>query len=872
MKRFALILFFTASAHARLGDNILPAHYKISFEPNLTAATFRGTETIDIDVRNASKDITLHAIEIEIDRAAVRAAGKTQTARVTFDETGQTATLHLDRPISGPAAIQIAFRGRLNDELRGFYLSRTTARRYAVTQFEATDARRAFPCFDEPALKAMFDISVVIDKGDVAISNGAVVSDTPGPGAKKHTVRFDRTVKMPTYLVALLVGDFQCSEGGVDGIPVRVCATPDKVKLTRFALRAAEKELAFYNDYYGVKYPYKKLDIIAIPDFEAGAMENTAAITFRETALLVDETSASVTAMKTVAEVVAHEIAHQWFGDLVTMRWWNDIWLNEGFANWITPKAVAAFRPAWVQPADEARSTSKALTADALQSTHPIRVQVETPEEINEIFDAISYDKTEAVLRMVEAFVGETAFRDGIRAYVRKYSYDNAAAEDFWNTMTAATKQPFDRILPAFVEQPGAPLLTVETHCDGDATILNIIQRRMFRGRARFLTGSAEQWTIPLIIEDLDRPSDFGKVVVKERSQQLRLPRCKPHLFVNGGGFGYYRTEYSPDIGDVDLRKALTPPETISFLSDEWALVLLGERSVADHLALLSKFQDDRNRVVLGVITEQLWAIGRDFTTPSDRARYAAWVSDYLKPIVDRIGWTPAAKETDEERELRANVIETLGDTGFDPDTLRHARQLAEAAMKNPTAVDPSMMKTVLYLAAINGDEKLYDAYLAELQKSLPPESHYRYLGALAQFRDPALVMRSLDYGLSTDIRAQDRPRFLASVIENPAGGERAWGYLQLHWNDVKSRVSPWSMPRIVRSLGMLCDPGAAENVQKFFAERPLPAADRTIRQSLEKISACVESRTLQSPRLEAMFNRQAVPAGAPGTKLQEKH
>ncbi|MGZ7031674.1 MAG: M1 family metallopeptidase, partial [Thermoanaerobaculia bacterium] len=568
-----------------------------------------------------------------------------------------------------------------------------------------------------------------------------------------------------------------------------------------------------------------------------------------------------------------HEIAHMWFGDLVTMRWWNDIWLNEGFANWITPKAVAAFRPDWDRPEDEARATSKALTADALQTTHPIRVPVETPEEINEIFDAISYDKTEAVLRMIESFVGETAFRDGIRAYVKKYAFANAAAEDFWNTMTSVTKQPFDQILPTFVEQAGAPLLAVDSRCDGDATILSLTQRRIFRGRARFLSGSKELWTIPLIIKNLDDPADARKLVDKEAARQVQLPRCAPHQFVNRGGFGYYRTEYSPDVVDVDLHSVLSPPERVSFLSDEWALVLLGERSVADHLALLSKFRDDRNRVVVGVITEQLAAIGRDLATSSDRDRYAAWVSDYLRPIVARVGWTPAANEADEDRELRANVIETLGETGLDADTLRHAHELAEAALKDPGAVDPSLMDTVLTLAAIRGDAKLYDAYLAQLDSPLSPESHYRYLDALARFRDLSLVMRSLDYGLSTEIRAQDRPRFLSSLIENPAGGELAWGYLQLHWKDVLSRVSPWSMPKVVRGLASLCDPGAAQDVQKFFEGHSLPAADRTIRQAVETISTCVETRTLQSPRLEAMFNQQAPLRGAaPSKGLEENH
>ncbi|MGZ8831086.1 MAG: M1 family metallopeptidase, partial [Thermoanaerobaculia bacterium] len=660
------------------------------------------------------------------------------------------------------------------------------------------------------------------------------------------------------YLVALLVGDFKCSEGASDGIPIRVCATPDKVQFTRFALRATEKELAFYNEYYGIRYPYEKLDIIAVPDFEAGAMENTAAITFRETALLADENHASVGTLKTVAEVVAHEVAHQWFGDLVTMRWWNDIWLNEGFADWITPKAVAAFNPAWNVAEDQALSTSKALTADALESTHPIRVEVETPEEINEIFDAISYDKTAAVLRMVEGFVGESVFRDGIRTYVKKFAYANATAEDFWNTMTAVTKQPFDTIMPSFVQQSGAPLVSVDTRCDGEATIVSFSQRRLFRSRERFLAGSNERWAIPLVIADAERPEAVRKLVFNERTQEVKLAGCTPFQFVNRGGFGYYRTAYAPRVVKPDLESVLTPPEQISFLGDEWALVQIGERSVADHLKRLESLAGSRDRGVVVTIADQLRAIGRSMTTASDQARYAAWVRSYLAPVAARLGWVATPNESDEQRQLRATVLRTLGETGEDGWTLAKARQIAESMMKDEAVVDASLRSVVLDLAAIGGDAALYDAYLAQLEKRLPPEQHYQYLSALSSFRDPALRQRSLEYALSRRIRSQDTPGFLGELIENPAGGEESWRYLQSHWNTVQSRLSPWSVPRVVRSLGSLCSAGAANDVKKFFNEHRERAAERTVRQSVERIAACVETRMLQAPRLEAMFNNTA--------------
>src|SRR5688572_26068600 len=292
---------------------------------------------------------------------------------------------------------------------------------------EPTDARRAFASFDEPRFKATFDISMTVDSGDTAISNGRVVSDAPGPEPGKHTITYARTPKMSTYLVAMLVGDFVCREGESDGTPIRICSTPDKRELTAFALDAAEHQVKFFNDYFGIKYPFGKLDIIAVPDFAAGAMENAGAITFRERLLLIDPERSSVNVRKNVASVISHEIAHQWFGNLVTMKWWDDIWLNEGFATWIANKPLARWRPEWKVELDDAADTQSALGIDALRTTRPIRIHVETPDEINEVFDGIAYEKTAGVLRMVEAFVGPDLFRKGITGYLQKYSFANAA-------------------------------------------------------------------------------------------------------------------------------------------------------------------------------------------------------------------------------------------------------------------------------------------------------------------------------------------------------------------------------------------------------------------------------------------------------------
>src|SRR4051812_3585156 len=426
----ALCLLPAPALAQRLPAGVSPSHYTLWFAPDLANRTFRGRETIDIQIAAATRAITLNAAEIVFNSVTVTAAGRGQNARVTLDDKAETATLTVPQPIpAGAASIAITYTGVLNDKLRGFYISNANNRSYAVTQMEATDARRAFPSFDEPAYKATFDISVTIDAGDTVISNGRQTSDTPGPEPRKHTVAFSTTPKMSTYLVAMLVGDFVCREGKTQDIPIRVCSTPDKLHLTGFALEAAEQQVAFYNRFFGIRYPFGKLDIIGVPDFAAGAMENTGAITFREQYLLADPDHASLKTLKDVAAVTAHEIAHQWFGDLVTMKWWDDIWLNEGFATWMANKPLGEWKPEWHVELDDAGETQQALRLDVLRSTRAIRTKAETPDEINELFDAIAYEKTGAVLRMVETYVGREPMRAGITAYLRKYSFNNATGE-----------------------------------------------------------------------------------------------------------------------------------------------------------------------------------------------------------------------------------------------------------------------------------------------------------------------------------------------------------------------------------------------------------------------------------------------------------
>ena len=514
--------------------------------------------------------ITLNAHDLTFQSVKIEAAGKAQAATVSLDKEKEQATFTVpDKLPAGKATLTIEYTGILNGELRGFYLSKTARRNYAVTQFESTDARRAFPSFDEPAFKATYDISLIVDKGDTGISNGPIVSDTPGPGEGKHTLKFLTTPKMSTYLVAFLVGDFQCSSGEQDGVAIRTCSTPDKVALTSYGVDVAKYVLHYYNTYFGIPYPLKKLDLIGLPDFEAGAMENFGAITYRETALLIDPKTASINAKTQVALVIAHEMAHQWFGDLVTMQWWDNIWLNEGFATWMENKPVEAMHPEWKVDQAVASGMDGTLNLDAQPTTRAIRARADTPAEIEQMFDGISYGKASDVLLSVENYVGPETFRKGVHNYLAAHLYGNATAEDFWNAQTATSHKPVDKIMESLIAQAGVPLLTFGQPQNGK---VHVSQKRFYLSPS-IQPDAAQKWTLPVCFKTADDKQDCQLLAPDTTS--LAVPQSAL-FFANADGKGYYRTSYSPaDYAALasHVETSLSPTERISLIGDEWAQV-----------------------------------------------------------------------------------------------------------------------------------------------------------------------------------------------------------------------------------------------------------------------------------------------------------
>jgi len=869
MKRILTVLAFTLFAVCiagaqRLPEVAVPENYRLTFTPNLEKATFEGDETISLRLLKPTSEITLNAVDIDFHEVTITSGGTTQKATVTPEKEKEMVVLSVEKPLAaGAATIHVIYSGILNSEMRGLYIGKDDqGRKYAATQFESTDARRAFPSFDEPDYKATFDITAVADNGLVAISNSKVLSDSHGPNGR-HTVRFATTPKMSPYLAALVVGNFEYIEGEADGIPIRVYSTPGKKEMGKFALETAEHVLSYYDKYFSIKYPYGKLDLIGIPDFSAGAMENTGCITFREVILLIDEKQGSVELKKEIASVIAHEMAHQWFGDLVTMKWWDDIWLNEGFATWMSSKPIQAWKPEWNFNLDDVSDTDRTLNTDSLANTRPIHQAAETPGQIQELFDGIAYGKAASVLRMLEAYLGEQTFRAGVNAYIEKHQYANATADDFWGAQAKTSKKPVDQIMPTFVKQAGVPIIDVKSQCSGNSTTVTMDQHRYYYDREKFQAANDELWQVPLCMKSSTGAKQCELLTKKQESSTL--PGCSTWVLANAGATGYYRVGYQPE--DVkalasSAESKLSPAERIALLSDIWASVRVGREPVGDYLAFVHGLATDRNRAVLEDVLGNLNYIGRYLVTDTDRNSYRMWLREYLTPILKDVGDEAKVGESDEQKTLRSLVFRALGYDARDPKVLADARKIADNALANPASVDREFATAAFGLTALDSDQTFYDKLMAALKNPKSPEEYYIALFTLASFDDPKLLQRTLDYAVSPDVRSQDALLLIARVMNNPAGEKLAWDFVRQHWSAIEKSGGPFASAEIINATDSFCDASMRDEVAAFYSDHKIEAAERTYRQSIERINNCVDLKSQQETQLASWLGRYESSAG----------
>ena len=832
----------SSDADYRLPRTVIPSHYQLTLEPDLDTFTFRGSEVVTVIVHQPVESIVLNAVDLEIDRAELIGVDPDRriAATVRFDEAAERATFDLSGTAEpGEWELHVEFRGELNDKLHGFYRSSYEGpdgetKVIATTQFEATDARRAFPCWDEPDLKATFGVTLVVPDAMTAISNAAAIANEP-VGDGKRRVRFADTMRMSTYLVAFVVGDFEATDPvDVDGVPLRIVYPPGKGHLTPFALEVGAHSLRYFTGYYGIPYPGDKVDMIAIPDFAWGAMENLGAITYRETALLVDPKRATQLELQRVAAVIAHELAHMWFGDLVTMKWWNGIWLNEAFATFMENKAVDDFKPEWNLWLSFGDDRGDAMDVDALHATRPIEFPVASPEEANAMFDTLTYDKGSAVLRMLEQYLGEGTFRAGVADYLRKHAYGNTETADLWDALEAASSEPVRDIMESWILQGGFPRLTVTRDDDG---------YRIEQEQFRYLGEGAHRWIIPVMYRN---DSGTGRVLVDDAA---RLEG--DDLVVNAGGTGFYRTWYEHDLlHDLASRVSdLQAGERYALVADTWAGVLAGDTPAADYLDLVAHLRDETEPVVWGLVLAGLAELDR-IVSSDDRSRLQAFTRRLLGPTVDRLGWEPGPGEGDLTRRLRGSILAAMAVLGDDRAVKDAAGEVFDRYVADPAGIDGNVANAVLSIAAADGGmaefEQLWDLHKA----ADTPQDRVRYLRAASGVPDVAAARRLFEAVIGGQVPRQDAAWVLARLLGGRDHGAAVWGWMKDQWDEVLAAGPPQATRNLFLSLHHRSEPDVAADITAWLNDHPVRGAEQHVSQHLERLHVRVGLRERESTRL----------------------
>ncbi|HSZ35651.1 MAG TPA: M1 family aminopeptidase [Acidimicrobiales bacterium] len=851
----------------RLPRTVEPETYRIEIEPDLGAASFSGTVAIDALIHEPVSQIVLNAVELAVSDVEVRLSdGTTIGCTVTFDDDLEWVTFRAPSELpAGPCTLSCRFTGTLNDKLRGFYRSTYAAldgetQTIATTQFESVDARRCFPCFDEPDRKAVYEITLIVDADLDAISNSPIIADDRV--GEKRRITFSPTMKMSTYLVAFIVGQFDTTETiDVDGVPLRVVSTPGKAALGEYALEVGAFALRFFTEYFNIPYPGEKVDLVAIPDFAAGAMENLGCITFRDTALLVDPAQAARIELERVADVVSHELAHMWFGDLVTMGWWEGIWLNEAFATFMEMMCVDAFRPSWDRWAGFAPSREAALAVDGVHSTRPIEYPVGPPKEAEGMFDLLTYEKGCGVLRMLEQHIGSDVFRDGVRTYLKAHAYGNTVTTDLWDALEDASGAPVRDIMNTFILQGGHPLVSLV----GD----ELRQQPFAYGPVPAGTESAigTTWNVPVAVRALPHAEQRGAPLRRLvlGPQPAPVPEvAQGTVVVNAGGWGVFRVGYGTEhrLALAEHLTELTPLERANLMGDTWATTLAGHTRLEEFLRVSMKLGVEPDPGAWAPVGAALVLCNR-IARPDARHALHQAVAALVGPVHRGLGFEPTPGEGERTPTLRALAINLLGTVGADDEMRAEAARrfdaspIAGGTTPIPADIEVAILAVVAQLLRA-GD---YDTVLARYRSASTPQEEMRSLGALAAFPDVELCLRTFDLAM-TEVRSQNGFAVIGALLANPVGCQAVWNRITEQWDAILERFPKNAPVRILESVPALCaDADFAEAAISFLNDHPLSSGPRRVAQSVERLGVNVAFAAREGAELARILSSATAPS-----------
>ncbi|MGI9595292.1 MAG: M1 family aminopeptidase [Acidimicrobiales bacterium] len=850
----------------RLPKSVRPTDYRITIRPDLDAESFSGSVSIDAVIEDQVATIVLNSDELTINSATIIAGpdggGSPVDCEHALDVEHERLELIPPQPLDpGPATIEISFEGVFNEKLIGLYLSRFTdddgrKHKLATTQFEAAAARKCFPCWDEPEFKATFTLRLLVDRGLTAVANSPEVARTTEDNG---LVRFDfaPTMIMSTYLVAFVVGPLEITEPvDVDGVPLRIVHVPGKSHLTDFALEAGTFALRYLTDYFGLPYPDQKLDLVAIPDFAFGAMENLGCVTFREVLLLIDPDKATQPELQRAADVINHEVAHMWFGDLVTMKWWNGLWLNEAFATFMEMRCTDAFRPAWQRWTNFGLSRTAAFDTDSLASTRPIEYEVISPADADGMFDILTYEKGAAVVRMLEQYLGEDEFRAGIRRYMAEHQFGNAETTDLWDALEEETGEPVRRIMDSWIFQGGFPLISLSTEANGAA--ISLTQSRMeYAGGDR----SADQtWSIPIRYRwrspGAEQPRSDRLLLESAEPVRLELDEAPEWLVANAEGASFVRTAYPPELLE-DLAEIggeeLSPVERYGLVDDAWASVLAGRTSAPAFLNLLEAMTGESNRSVWQRIIAGFTHLKRLVDGEAEE-RLEEIAHDAFAPALAHLGLTPAPEDDDQTRQLRGDLVRALGTVANDPEILEEAKRGLAIGRREPELIDAALMAASVDVVAANGDETDFDDFVAAWKSAETPQEEVRYLYALVDFPDPDLVARVYQLILDGEIRSQNAPLMLGRALANRHAGRQTWAFIVENWDRLTERFAAGLMVRMLEGLTRLNTEADQKSAADFFSDHDVAIGSQTLVQILEKQRVQVALREREAESLSRLL------------------